>query len=306
MGNGNPVPTAQTNAEQVRRMEERVAQAWDPILHRLMAPRNAVLQPAAGDQRQVSARLATMSRILTTMPLDSKERGVTVQNEDQSTCLPEGRVHVRSYDIKQFHRSELPSVGDEAQVGKLMVAGAKVGYDPDKFQLDNAFGRRLEQDEALTCSKLPLVMSEPVVTKPTEMLDKERCEVMSMLGRIVDFLQVVLRALFLKDAISTFVWTWKTWLLALDQRNELWARKMTTDGESSEMLLLRHTENSVVPFGLRQLSWQLEHDRNRFFRNGGGPSRVAPHRQQQQQRRSSSGRPPRPPSGQERSRQEFC
>jgi hypothetical protein len=65
---------------------------------------------------------------------------------------------------------------------------------------------------------------------------------------------VVLRALFLNDAISDFVWTWKTWLLALDQRNELWARKMIADVESSEMLLLRHTENSVVPFGLRQLS----------------------------------------------------
>jgi hypothetical protein len=88
-----------------------------------------------------------MGRILSASPLDAKERGVVVHNEDHSTCLPPGRVHTRGYDMEQLQRSQLPDVGDEAQVGKLMISGTNVEYDPDRFQIDRAFAQRLEQDD---------------------------------------------------------------------------------------------------------------------------------------------------------------
>jgi hypothetical protein len=142
--------------------------------------------------------------------------------------------------------------------------------------MDAAYHEKLRQEQALFCSSIPLVRSVAVVSRPGELLDQERCEVMRILAQIVNSMQVVFRAMILQDAWTAFRWAWGVWALALDERNELWGRKIIADGGSNESLLLRHTENSTVPWGLRQLSYQLDRERSRFFRTGGSALPAAP------------------------------
>jgi hypothetical protein len=269
IGTGAGATADLTTARNAELDLQRVALAWDPIFRRIMASRNSFLQAALVGQTQTSARPATMGRILTATPLDGRERGIALRNDDHSTTLPEGRVHGRGYEMEFFQPSELPLIGNEADVTRILISGATTGYDPDKFQMDAAFHVKLSQDEAQVCSKMPLVTSVALVARPSDMLDVERCEVMEMLRRVANFLQVVFRAMVLRDHCTAYRWAWSAWALVLDQRDEMWGRKVISDGGSNEMLLLRHTENSTVPFGLRQLSYQLDRERSRFFRTGG-------------------------------------
>jgi hypothetical protein len=97
---------------------------------------------------------------------------------------------------------------------------------------------------------------------------------MRVLGEIANRQQMVTHALIAKDNVTAFCYNWQAWAQTLDQRNELWGRKMIADGGSAETLKLRHTENTTVPYGLQQLSYQLEHN-SRFFRTGEGVDQTA-------------------------------
>jgi hypothetical protein len=133
-----PDPRTTRDAELRRQMDELVARAWESVFFRMLAPRNAVMNTGGSATRQVSARTATMARILTATPLDNRERGVAPLNDDHSTVLPEGRVHGRGFDMEIFTPSELPRIGDEAHVARLLVSSSGTGYDPDRFQLDSS------------------------------------------------------------------------------------------------------------------------------------------------------------------------
>jgi hypothetical protein len=106
------------------------------------------------------------------------------------------------------------------------------------------------------------------------MIDRERCETMRVLAEIANRQQMLITALMAKDNVSAYCYNWQAWAQTLDQRNELWGRKMIADGGSAETLKLRHTENTTVPYGLQQLLYQLEHN-SRFFRIGGGADLAA-------------------------------
>jgi hypothetical protein len=155
----------------------------------------------------------------------------------------------------------------------MLVSGTATSYDPDKFQLNKAYLDVMADDYKYIASKMPLVKSEPMVTRPNDMLDQERCEVMHVLGQIANRSQMVTQMLMARDYVSAFCYNWQLWAQTLNQRNEMWGRKMIADGGSAETLRLRHTEYSVVPYGLHHLSYQLE--QNRFFRAGGGVGLTA-------------------------------
>jgi hypothetical protein len=127
-----------------------------------------------------------MGRILTATPLDGKEKGLIVHNEDHSTTLSDGRVHGHGYDMEIFQPSQLPRVGNESHVLRLLVSGTGSTCDSDKFQMDAAYHDKLRQEQALVCSSMPLVRSVAVVSRPGELLDQERCEVMRILAQIVN------------------------------------------------------------------------------------------------------------------------
>jgi hypothetical protein len=38
-----------------------------------------------------------------------------------------------------FTPSELPRIGDEAHVARLLISGGGSGYDPDRFQMDASY-----------------------------------------------------------------------------------------------------------------------------------------------------------------------
>jgi hypothetical protein len=214
-----------------------------------------------------------MGRILTATLLDGKEKGTVITNEDYSTVLPANMFHGMGYYVNAGTPSELPREGNAADVCRMLVSGTATSYDPDKFQLDRAYLDVMTDDYKYIASKMPLVLTEPVVRRPNEMLDQERCEVMRVLAQIANRSQMVTQMLMARDYVSTFCYSWQLWAQTLNQRNEMWGRKMIADGGSSETLRLRHTENSVISYGLQQLSYQLEH--NRFFRAGGGVETTA-------------------------------
>jgi hypothetical protein len=71
---------------------ERLAAAWEPVVHRILALRESGAT-VGGGAGQLRARVATMGRILTATVLDGKEKGTVVTNEDHSTVLPANMYH---------------------------------------------------------------------------------------------------------------------------------------------------------------------------------------------------------------------
>jgi hypothetical protein len=56
------------------------------------------------------------------------------------------RHHELDFYVDQGSPSELPTIGNAAEVCKLLVSGTAMSYDPDKFQLDSAYHEVMADD----------------------------------------------------------------------------------------------------------------------------------------------------------------